>query len=179
MCTPEITCLIIVDIQEKLLPVMAEPQRVIKNTGIMIQIAEALDLPILWCQQVPKALGPTANALASLLEGVEPIEKSSFSCCGEPDFTAKLKQINPEQAILCGIESHVCVFQTAADLIQEGLDVYVVADATSSRTPENKQIGIDRMRQQGAIITSVEMCLFELLKDAKHEKFRELAKLIK
>jgi nicotinamidase-related amidase len=179
MLTPETTCLVVIDIQEKLLPVMAEPDRVVKNTGIMIQIAKALDIPILWCQQVPKALGPTVNELTLLLEGIEPIEKSSFSCGGNETFITKLDAVKPKSAILCGIETHVCVFQTAMDLRQKGLAVHVVADATSSRTLENKHIGLDRMKQEGATITSVEMCLFELLKDAKHPKFRELAKLIK
>lgn len=179
MLTPQNTCLIIIDIQEKLLPVMAEPERVVKNTGILIHIAKALDIPILWCQQVPKAIGPTADELVSLLEGVEPIEKSTFSCCGEKNFLVKLEQIKPEAVIVCGIESHVCVFQTAAELLQKGLDVHIVADATSSRTPENKIIGLSRMRQEGAVITSTEMCLFELLKDSKHPRFRQLSKLIK
>lgn len=179
MLTPQNTCLIIIDIQEKLLPVMAEPWRIVKNTGSLIHIAKALDIPVLWCQQVPTALGPTVEELSSLLEDIEPVEKSCFSCCGEKRFLARLDEVNAKTAVLCGIESHVCVFQTAADLLQKGLDVHVVADATSSRTLENKQIAIDRMRQKGATITSVEMYLFELLRDAKHTNFRELTKLIK
>jgi len=179
MLTSENTCLVIIDIQEKLLPVMAEPERVVKNTAVLIQIAKALNIPILWCQQVPRALGPTVNEVAALLEGVEPIEKSSFSCCGEEKFLAKLEQLKPQTAILCGIESHVCVFQTAMNLMREGLYVHVVTDAVSSRTSENKQIGLNRMAKEGAVMTSTEMLLFELLKNAKHEKFRELTKLIK
>ena len=179
MLTIENTCLVVIDIQEKLLPVMAEPERVVENTAVLIQIAKTLDIPILWCQQVPKALGPTVGELASLLAGIEPIDKSSFSCCGEEAFLAKIDELQARSAIICGIESHVCVFQTARDLIQHGLYVHVVADATSSRTPDNKDIGINRMAEEGAVITSTEMLLFELLRDAKHEKFRELVKLIK
>ncbi len=179
MLTPLNACLVVIDIQEKLLPVMAEPERVVKNTTVLIQVAKALDMPILWCQQVPRALGPTVDELTGLLEGVDPIDKSSFSCCGEETLIAKLDETKAQSAILCGIEAHVCVFQTAADLLRKGMDVHVVADAVSSRTLENKQIGLDRMKQQGAVITSTEMCLFELLKDAQHPKFRELAKLIK
>ncbi|OQY04340.1 MAG: hypothetical protein B6I25_07060 [Planctomycetales bacterium 4572_13] len=93
MLTTENTCLVVVDIQEKLLGVMAEPERVVKNTAVLIQIAKALDIPILWCQQVPKALGPTVEELASLLAGVEPINKSSFSCCGEEAFLAKIDEL--------------------------------------------------------------------------------------
>jgi nicotinamidase-related amidase len=179
MLTPQNTCLVIIDIQERLLPVMAEPERVVKNTVVLIQMAKALDMPILWCRQVPRALGPTVEEVASLLEGIESIDKSCFSCCAEEKFTARLDETKSKAAILCGIESHVCVFQTATDLMQKGLDVHVVTDAVSSRTNENKQIGISRMAQEGAVVTSVEMCLFELLKDAKHENFRELVKLIK
>ena len=179
MLTSENTCLVVVDIQEKLLGVMAEPEWVVKNTAVLIQIARHLNIPILWCQQVPRALGPTVGELASLLAGVEPINKSSFSCCGEEAFLAKIDELQARSAIICGIESHVCVFQTARDLIQHGLSVHVVDDATSSRTSDNKDIGVNRMAKEGAVITSTEMLLFELLRDAKHEKFRELVKLIK
>jgi len=179
MLTTENTCLVVIDIQEKLLPVMAEPERVVKNTAVLIQIAKVLDIPILWCQQVPKALGPTVGELSALLDGAEPFNKSSFSCCGDEVFMREIDQLKLQTAILCGIESHVCVFQTAMDLIQHGLYVHVVAEATSSRTQENKTIGINRMEKEGAVITSTEMLLFELLRDAKHEKFRELVKLIK
>lgn len=179
MLTPKNTCLVIIDIQEKLLPVMAEPEKVVKNTGILIRTAKALNMPILWCQQVPKALGPTVEEVAFLLEGVEPIDKFSFSCCCDETFIAKLDETKVQSAIVCGIESHVCVFQTAVHLMQKGLEVHVVADTTSSRTNENKQIAINRMTKEGVTVTSTEMCLFELLQDAKHEKFRELSKLIK
>ena len=179
MLTPENTCLVIIDIQEKLLPVMAEPERVVKNTAVLIQIAKALNMPILWCQQVPKALGPTVEEVACHLESVEPIDKSSFSCCGDEAFVAKLDEIKSQAAIVCGIESHVCVFQTAMHLVQKGLDIHVVADAISSRTNENKQIATGRMTKEGITVTSTEMLLFELLQDAKYEKFRELSKLIK
>ncbi|MDH4201673.1 MAG: hydrolase [Phycisphaerae bacterium] len=179
MLTIENACLVIVDIQEKLLPVMANPEQVMKNTAVLIQIAQALDIPILWCQQVPKALGPTVAELSSLLEGAEPIDKSTFSCGGDEAFMKRIDELQSQTAIICGIESHVCVFQTAMDLIQHGLYVHVVADATSSRTNENKHIGLQRMAKEGAVITSTEMLLFELLRDSKHPKFRELAKLIK
>lgn len=179
MLTIENTCLVVVDIQEKLLPVIQNPVQVVRNTTVLIQIARALDIPILWCQQIPKALGSTVAELSSLLEGVEPIDKSTFSCSGDETFMRRIDQLKVQTAIVCGIESHVCVFQTAMDLIQHGLYVQVVADATSSRTNENKTIGINRMAKEGVVITSTEMLLFELLRDAKHPKFRELAKLIK
>ena len=179
MLTTQNTCLVLIDIQEKLLPVMNDPEQVVKNTSVLIQAAKSLDVPILWCQQVPKALGQTVGELSSLLDGLEPINKSSFSCGGDEQFIEQIDALKPRTAILCGIETHVCVFQTATDLIQKGLDVHVIADATSSRTQENKGIGINRMAKAGAVISSTEMLLFELLRNARHEKFRELAKLIK
>lgn len=179
MLNADNTCLVIVDIQEKLLPVMDNPQRIVKNTSVLIQIANALNIPILWCQQVPRTLGSTVGEISGLLEDVEPINKSSFSCCGQETFMTRIDKLQAQTAIICGIESHVCVFQTAMDLIQHGLYVHVVADAVSSRTEENKTIGLNRMAKEGAVITSTEMLLFELLRDANHEKFRELARLIK
>ncbi|MHC5082497.1 MAG: hydrolase [Planctomycetota bacterium] len=179
MLTPENTCLVLIDIQEKLLHVMDDSARVVKNSAALIRIAQALDIPILWCQQYPKALGPTVEELSSLLQGQTPIDKFSFSCAGDQQFQKRIDQLKPRTAILCGIESHVCVFQTALDLIQKGLYVHVIEDAISSRTPDNCQIGIDRMKSAGAVISSTEMLLFELLRTAKHPKFKELAKLIK
>ncbi len=179
MLRTEDTCLIVIDIQEKLLAVVQNPDQVVKNTSVLIQVSKSLNIPILWCQQVPKALGATAGELSILLEGIEPINKSSFSCAGDVQFMKQIDKLNTRTAVLCGIESHVCVFQTASDLIQKGLEVHVISDATSSRSHENKEIGINRMAKEWAVISSTEMLLFELLRDAKHEKFRELAKLIK
>lgn len=179
MLKSESTCLVVIDIQEKLLRVMYNSEQLVKNCSVLIRMAKTLDIPILWSQQVPRAIGPTAEELVSLLEGVAAIDKSSFSCGGEGVFVAALDKLNPQTAILCGIETHVCVFQTAMDLIQKGLYVQVIADATSSRTPENKHIGLERMKAAGVVISSTEMLLFELMRDAKHPKFREMAKLIK
>ncbi|MHC4552474.1 MAG: hydrolase [Planctomycetota bacterium] len=179
MLTPETTCLIVVDIQEKLHKVMHNKDQVECNSVVLVKMAQALNIPILRCEQVPKALGPTIQPIWSLLNDEPVFEKTSFSCCGQTEFNAKLDQIKPKTALLCGIEAHVCVFQTAMDLIEKGINVHVVADATSSRTNENKQIALHRMGNNGVALSSTEMCLFELLKDSTHEKFRELAKLIK
>jgi nicotinamidase-related amidase len=172
-------CLVLIDVQEKLLQVMQNPERVAKNCGILIQIAKALNIPILWCQQYPKALGLTVTPLAELLNGLSPMDKLSFSCGGAPDFARRLEALGVEAVVLCGIESHVCVFQTAMDLLRQGLKVHVIADAVSSRTEENKQMGLARMAAGGVIINSTEMFLFELLRTAEHPKFKELAALIR
>lgn len=171
--------LVLIDVQEKLLGVMQNSQQVEKNCGILIQIAKALDIPILWCQQYPKALGLTVAPLAELLYENSPTDKLSFSCCGSAEFTRRFEALNVEAAVLCGIESHVCVFQTAMDILHQGMKVHVIADAISSRIEENRQIGIARMSAAGVVISSTEMFLFELLRSAEHPKFKELAALIK
>lgn len=172
-------CLAVVDVQGKLSQLMHNKESLFKNIRILIQAAQILEIPILWCQQVPDALGPTVPEIAELLTGIEPINKAAFSCCDADQFRDKLRTMRRNQVLLCGIESHVCVYQTAVDLLAKGLVVNVVADAVSSRTHENKQIGIDRMAASGAAITCVEMALFELLRTAEHPQFRQIAKLIK
>jgi nicotinamidase-related amidase len=173
------SCLVLIDVQEKLAAVMHESARMVSNCAILLQIARALEIPIVWCQQYPKAIGPTVEPLLVHLEGVTPMDKLCFSCCGQPAFLAALEQREIETAILCGIESHVCVFQTAMELMQKGLYVHVIADAVASRTPENKQIGLSRMAAAGAVISSTEMLLFELLRTAEHPQFKALSRLIR
>lgn len=172
-------CLTVVDVQGKLAQLMHSREALFKNVQILIQAAKILDVPILWCQQCPDALGPTVPEIAQPLNDNEPINKSAFSCCGEEQFNARLKDSARNQILLCGIETHVCIYQTAVDLLRQGFNVNVIADAVSSRTLENKQIAINRLADEGANITCTEMALFELLKTAEHPKFRQIAKLIK
>lgn len=179
MLNREKSCLVLIDVQEKLAAVMHESARMVSNCAILLKAARPLHVPILWCQQNPKALGPTVESLREHLEGVTPMDKLSFSCCGQPSFLAALEQREIETAILCGVESHVCVFQTAMELMQKGLYVHVIADAVASRTPENKQIGLSRMAAAGAVISSTEMLLFELLRTAEHPQFKALSRLIR
>ena len=172
-------CLIIVDVQGKLARLMQDKVTLFKNIRILIQSAKILNVPILWCQQVPAALGPTAPQIAELLAGSEPINKSCFSCCLNEKFNNKLKSLGRKQILLCGIETHVCIYQTAADLLANGFEVNVVADAVSSRTLDNKQIALKRMTVEGAKISSTEMALFEILRTADHPNFKQIAKLVK
>ena len=172
-------CLAVVDVQGKLAQLMHGREALFKNVGILVQAAKILDIPILWCQQCPDALGPTIPAIAQLLADIKPINKSAFSCCGEERFNTRLKDLERNQVILCGIETHVCIYQTAVDLLGQGFKVNVIADAVSSRALENKQIALNRMAVEGAKISCTEMILFELLKTAEHPKFRQIAKLIK
>jgi nicotinamidase-related amidase len=171
--------LVVVDVQGKLAQLMYEKETLFKNIQILIKAANILNIPILWCQQVPESLGPTVPEIAELLSGAEPINKSSFRCCGDEQFNVKLNKLNVNQVLICGIETHVCIYQTVYDLLRKGFYVNVIADSVSSRTLENKMIALERMACEGAKISSAEMSLFELLKTAKHSNFREIAKLIK
>jgi nicotinamidase-related amidase len=172
-------CLVIVDVQGTLAQLMVDKESLFRNIGILIGSARILEMPILWCQQVPEALGPTVPEIAERLPGLNPIDKASFSCCGDEQFNVALEKHPVRQALVSGIETHVCVYQTALDLLDRGLDVTVVADAVSSRTESNKQIGLTRLTAEGARIGSTEMVLFELLKTARHPKFKQIAKLVK
>jgi nicotinamidase-related amidase len=172
-------CLVVIDVQGKLAQLMVDKESLFKNIRILIQAAKILDIPILWCQQVPEALGPTVPEVAELLAGEEPIDKACFSCCGDERFTAELNALGKEQVLLCGIEAHICVYQTAMDLMEGGLDITIVADAVSSRTEQNRETALDRLSAEGANISSTEMALFELLKTARHPQFREIARLVK
>jgi nicotinamidase-related amidase len=172
-------CLVVVDVQGKLAGLMHDKENLFKNIRILIQSATILDIPILWCQQVPSSLGPTVPEIAELLGGCEPINKSSFSSCGCEEFNSKLEELGRKQVLLCGIEAHVCVYQTAVELIERDYEVDVIADAVSSRTPDNKQIGLNRMTEEGARISCTEMALFEILRTADHPQFRQIAKLVK
>jgi len=177
--TSESAVLVVVDIQGKLAQLMHDKQSLFDNTEILIQAARILQIPILWVQQCPDALGPTVPQIARHLEGIEPINKASFSCCGSPRFDQALADLGRPHVLLCGIETHVCIYQTARDLLQRGYCVTVIEDAVSSRTTANKRTAIRRLAAEGAIISSTEMVLFEILRAAEHPKFKQIAKLVK
>jgi nicotinamidase-related amidase len=178
MLEVEKCCLVVVDVQGKLAQLMHDKQSLFDNITILIKAVKLLNIPIIWCQQCPAALGATVPQIAELLADNEPINKASFSCWGEPQFHQRLNSLSRQQVLLCGIEAHVCIYQTAVDLLQKGFDVEVIADAVSSRTLENKQLTIGRMQAESVNVTSVEMALFELLRTAEHPQFKQIAKLI-
>jgi nicotinamidase-related amidase len=172
-------CLVVVDVQGKLAQLMYEKEKLFSAIQILIKAAKILNIPIIWCQQCPQSLGSTIPQIAELLAGIDPINKSEFSCCGCERFNTELTSLGRQQVILCGIEAHICIYQIAVGLLRKGYDVTVVADAISSRTLENKQTAIDRMKSEGANISCVEMALFELLRTAEHPQFKQIAKLVK
>jgi nicotinamidase-related amidase len=173
------TALAIIDVQGRLASIVHEKEELLRNLQILIGGAKALELPILWLEQYPKGLGPTVSEVADLLPGQKPLEKLCFSACGQEHFPEKLRESGRRQVLIAGIETHVCVYQTTRDLLDRGYHVEVVADAVSSRQPENKRIALARIRDEGAAVTSVEMALFELLRTAEAAQFKEIARLVK
>ena len=171
--------LVVVDIQERLLPAIFERERVVQNAVRLIQGAVALGVPLFATEQYRKGLGATVPEVASAIPGFVPMEKLAFSACGAAGFGSALKEKKVSDVLLCGIEAHVCVSQTCLDLLCEGFRVFVAADAVSSRTPENCRIGVERMHDAGAVIVSTEMALFELLGQAGTEEFRQILALVK
>jgi len=173
------TILVIIDVQGKLATLMYQKEELYDNLIKITRGARTLDLPIIWNEQIPDKLGPTIPEIADILQDMKPLAKTTFSCCGNSNFQTMLENSGRKQVLLVGIETHVCVYQTAMDLLQTGYEVYLVADAVSSRTLENKQIGIRAMKDAGAKITSVEMALFEMLKAAHGDKFKQVIKIVK
>ena len=171
--------LVVVDVQERLLPAIFEQQRVVQNTVRLLQGAAILQVPIFATEQYRKGLGRTVPEVAAAVPGFAPMEKLAFSACGATGFIPALESKQISDAVLCGIEAHVCVTQTCLDLLEKGFRVFVVADAVSSRTPENYQFGLDRMRAAGAVIVSTEMVLFELLEQAGTDEIKQILKLVK
>ena len=171
--------LLVVDIQERLMPQIHEAERLIQRTVQLIRGAGILRLPILATEQYRKGLGGTMPEVSAALGGIVPTEKMTFSSCGAPGLLAALSARKISDVILCGIETHVCICQTALDLLGRGFRVFVVADAVSSRTAENRDFGLGRMRSAGAAIVSVEMVLFELLGESGTAEFKEILALVK
>ncbi len=179
MLDSENTVVVIVDVQEKLTGVMAEKEKLVENIQKLLKGADVLGLPVIVTEQNPKGLGGTINEISVLMPGHQPVSKLSFSCYGERLFLEKLVGTGCQQVLLAGIEAHVCVCQTAVDLAEAGFDVQVLIDCISSRTIENKNTGIERMRYEDICLTGVETALFELVKVAEGEKFKQILRIVK
>ena len=171
--------LVVVDVQERLLPSIFEKERVVRNTVRLARGAGVLKVPVLVTEQYRKGIGPTVPEVVAAIPDFAPMEKLAFSACGAGEFVPALKRSNASDVVLCGIEAHVCVLQTCLDLVAEGFRVFVAADAISSRTPENYRLALERMRAAGASIVSSEMVLFELLEKAGTAEFKQVLELVK
>jgi nicotinamidase-related amidase len=173
------TILLVVDVQGKLAQLMSDRETLFANLRRMIRGARALDIPVLWAEQLPHKLGPSIPEVAEELADQQPICKETFSCCDDEQFNAAFAASGRRQVLLTGIETHICVYQTARDLLDRGCTVELVADATSSRIPGNKTVGMAKMQALGAGLTSTEMALFELMRTAAHPAFRTIQGIVK
>ena len=172
--------LVVIDVQERLFPVMNEKEAFLKILQILIKGFKLFGLPILLTEQVPDKLGPTIEPVRSILKDTEPIIKSSFSCAGDPGFLSQTDGLSTHDGIvLAGIETHVCVYQTERDLIRRGQHVEVVTNAVASRDANNHRIALDRIRNNGGFLTTVEMVLFNIQERAGGATFKELVQLVK
>ncbi|QRV24541.1 hydrolase [Marinomonas foliarum] len=173
------TGLVVIDVQGKLATIVHDSEAFIANLVTLVKAAKLLGMPILWLEQNPEKLGATVPELREVLDRVEPIAKYSFSACGEPAFVEAVKKAKMNSWLITGIEAHICVYQSALGLLDLGYDVELVSDCVSSRTIENKGMALAKLARKGAEVTSLEMCLFELIGDCRADEFRAALSLIK
>ncbi|MGH9668657.1 MAG: hydrolase [Terriglobales bacterium] len=173
--------LVVVDIQEKLLPPIHEKERLVRNSQLLLRLAEILNIPVVATTQYAKGLGRTVPEIASLLPAGEPIDKLRFGCFASPQFCSALKALPGRRntVLLCGMETHICVMQTALGALDQGYLVHVASDAVGSRSEWNWKIGLDRMRTAGALISSTEMIIYELLGGSGTAEFKQMLQYLK
>lgn len=168
--------LVIIDMQEKLVPAVAEKERIVENTLKLVRFSRIIGLPVVLTEQ--QKLGDTVPEIQEELAGIEPITKLHFNCFGSGEFAGQIGRLNRNTLILAGIEAHICVAQTALYALSD-YTVHVVSDAISSRSPDNREVALQRMQQRGVAVTSTEMVIYELLEKAGTDVFREVLKLVK
>lgn len=170
---------VVVDLQDKLLDKIKVAKTVVQNTAKAVQAADILGAPVLWTEQYPKGLGPTTKAIAQVMKDREPMAKTAFGCMGDAGFTSALNALGRTQLLITGVETHVCILQTALGALQEGFEVFVAADAVASRSKEQHKAGLDRMKHAGVEVVTLEMALFEMLGEAGSPEFKAMLPLIK
>jgi nicotinamidase-related amidase len=169
----------VIDVQERLLPHIHEGDVILRNCLKLIEGLKILSVPVVITQQYTRGLGPTVPSIISLFPEFRYVEKVSFSCCGEPAFEKEIERLAKNNIILCGIEAHVCVLQTCLDLLASGKKPVIVEDCVSSRKQADKTVAIERMRQEGAVITTFESLLFELTRRAGNDIFKSISSIVK
>ncbi|MCU0895525.1 MAG: hydrolase [Rhodospirillales bacterium] len=172
-------CFLVVDIQDKLLPAVRHQDAVVANTRVLLQAARALGVPVLASEQYPRGIGSTVAPVAELLPDGSVVEKLHFSCLADPGFARRFAALGRSQAVVCGLEAHVCVLQTVEQILSAGHEAFVVADAVSSRAEASHALALRRLEADGARIVTTEMVVFEWLGQAGTPVFRELSRLIK
>ncbi len=174
------TGLIVVDVQGKLATLMHESEALIENVTKLVKGAKALKLPVLWLEQNPERLGRTADPIREVLEKDHlPITKYNFDGCKEERFQLAVKNAQVDTWLVCGIEAHICVYQTALTLRQSGYRVELVTDCVSSRTAANKALALAKLTANGVVLTGLEMCLYEMVEDCRAPEFKDILTLIK
>lgn len=173
------SCLLIVDLQRSFFDTLWQKEEMLSRLRLLIEGAQVLELPILCTVQNPAKLGPVMPEAADLIPGIKPIPKMSFSCCAEQSFLDRLEAVNRKHLVVAGLETHICINQTVHDLMTREYWVHVASDAVSSRRMSDHLVGLRKMEQAGAIISSVEAVLFELLQQAGTDQFRRVLELIK
>lgn len=175
------TSFVVVDVQERLMGAMPEDitETNLKNMKILLEAARILDIPVTVTEQYPKGLGPTVAEIKESVDGFSPVEKVVFSCARSPEFASAIEEINRSSVLLCGVETHVCVLQTAIDLVNKGYTVYVPADAVVSRRKLDWKKGIDLMEEAGAVVGTTEAFLFQLLECAGTDEFKRISRLVR
>jgi isochorismate hydrolase len=176
--TPQNAALVVIDVQEKLMNVMPRRAETLASIQKLIGAARILKLPTLVTAQYIKGLGPVCAEIVEATPGITPLEKMTFSCCGSEEFLRTLKDLRRQRIILCGIEAHVCVQQTAIDLMKDYM-VYITTDAVCSRKRHDHKVAIERLRDCGAVINTVESAVFELLRESGTEQFKQILPLFK
>jgi len=174
------TALVVIDLQEAFRSAISEFPQIASRASMAVRGFQILNVPVIVTEQYPKGLGRTAEEiLFSLSDDFEFIEKTAFSSCGAAAFIEKLNGVGAKQVVLCGLETHICVNQTAHDLLENGFEVHILTDAVGSRYSQDRDAGLSKMLSNGVNPASVEMSLFELMRDARHEQFKEIQNLIK
>lgn len=171
--------LLVIDVQGNLAQKMHDKDRTYRHIVYLIQVAHILNIPIIWTEQAPDKIGPTIPEIVQQIKEIKPIAKRTFSCMGNASVVQKLTALNRKQVVVCGIEAHVCVYLTVADLVAKGYETHVAVDAISARTKLNIDIAVERMKKEGAVPTTVDMLACELIRSADHPKFREIIGLMK
>lgn len=173
------TALLVIDIQDKLMAVMGNPDRVVDRVTKLLHLAQVFDLPIILTEQYTRWLGPTLPPIKDALPRYDPIEKRHFDCCNVPQFNERLVSVGVRNLILTGVETHICVFQTCISLLKKGYRIHLPHHAVDSRTVDNWRIGLSLMKAGGAVISSTETIIFQLLKKAGTREFKEMMKVVK
>jgi isochorismate hydrolase len=173
------TVLVIIDLQGKLWNVMNEREALLENSLRLIKGLRILEVPMILTEQNPKGLGPTLDEIIQIMPESKPVPKFCFDCCQNPEFMRALTGLKRKQILVCGIEAHICVYQTSLELIKLGYEVQVVADSISSRIVRNRDIALSRLQSEGVKLTVTEMIQYELLQTSENPKFKDLLKVVK